>query len=393
MQGEHRHSWIPRVCTIAAAVLLAACSSGGGATSGSASGSGATAIEVAGAPAANGVFDASLTEDGAGALWMSYSAVNVSPNDPLLPQVGTRLARSADQGRHWTDAGVAPNSPLDVRVPDGQGGNTWATWQYEVSRLLYDPYATDANQRWKLLWHRYLQADLGGSAQRLFQHGWIGLATAPSASGPWSGERKLFAGAAYDPVNDATLGIPEYNLAALYAGAGQLGACLAFTEPGMLATASGIYISLKCATGAATGKVILLRCGNAFAAGSCVYRGDLLADGEAQAFAPSGESYDGFSASELVAAGGANYLFVTPTQSPGDQYRGCLVFAVQNLEAATLVRDAGNRPLAVKRIGGASSFHGACGYAAGASASGIIYGEYRTGAPSFRLYGSGVTLP
>jgi hypothetical protein len=224
---------------------------------------------------------------------------------------------------------------------------------------------------------------LSGAATRLFQHGWIGYSTAASATGPWSTEQKLFVGSLYDAVNDATLGAPEYSLATLFPG---MSNCAAFSEPGLLATASGVYVSLKCfGTG---GKVVLLRCVGDFTPGNCTYRGDLLADNEAKLFA-----HDGFSATDLVSAGGKNYLFVTPTKSPNDQYRGCLVFEVSSLDNAMLVRDTRSKPVVAKRIGGDSSFHGACGYTPVASASGIVYSRFSTTAPQFRLYASGVNLP
>lgn len=367
-----------------ASLVLTGCNDSPGTT-------GSTHVEVTGAPATNGVFDAALTQDGVGALWMSYSAVNVSVNDPILPRVGTRIASSSNAGSAWVDAGVVPNTPQEIQVPDGSGGTTWAVWQYEVSRLLYDPYASDPNLRWKLLWHRYLQANIGGQAERLFQHGWIGIATAASPSGIWSNERKFLVGTGYDVSNNSVIGAPEYVPASLASG-GQLGGCAVFSEPGAVATANGIYISLKCATGANTGKVVLLRCANNLTAASCVYRGDLLLDGEAQQFASFGQNYDGFSGTELVMIGTTPYLIVTPTSV--DFYHGCLVFQIADLDGATLVRDVSNNPVLQRRLSGtAGSFNGACGYTPAASSSGVIYSQLQSSAPQFRLYQSGVTLP
>lgn len=375
---------LPTIVTaLLANLLLAGCNDGAG-TAGS-------PADIAGAPATNGVFDAALTQDGIGGLWMSYSAVNVSLNDPVLARVGTRIASSSNTGGTWVDAGVAPNTPQEIQVPDGAGGTTWAVWQYEVSRLLYDPYASDANMRWKLFWHRYLQANVNGSAERLFQHGWIGVTTAASPAGPWSNERKLLAGTGYDVSNNSVIGAPEYVPASLASG-GQLGGCVVFSEPGALATASGIYISLKCATVGNTGKVALLRCANNLTAASCVYRGDLLLDSEAQQFAPSSQNYDGFSATELVMIGTTPYLIVTPTLV--DFYHGCLVFQIADLDSATLVRNGSNNPVLQRTITGTSgSFNGACGYTPAASSSGVIYSELQGSVPQFRLYRSGVTLP
>lgn len=375
---------LPTIATaLLANLLLAGCSDGAG-TVGS-------PADISGAPATNGVFDAALTQDGIGGLWMSYSAVNASLNDTVLPRVGTRLASSSNAGSSWVDAGVAPNTPQEIQVSDGAGGTTWAVWQYEVSRLLYDPHASDSNLRWKLFWHRYLQANINGRAERLFQHGWFGVTTSAAPTGTWSSERKLFVGTGYDVSNNSVIGAPEYVPASLASG-GQLGGCVVFSEPGALATASGIYISLKCATVGNTGKVVLLRCANNLTAASCVYRGDLLLDSEAQRFAPSGQNYDGFSATELVMIGTTPYLIVTPTLA--DFYHGCLVFQIADLNNATLVRDVSNNPVLQTTITGTSgSFNGACGYTPAASSSGVIYSEVQGSAPQFRLYQSGITLP
>lgn len=346
----------------------------------------ATPVFVSGAPATNGVFDAALTQDASAGLWMSYSVVNVLSSDPTLLRINTRIASSSDAGSGWTDAGVTLNTASNVQVPDNEGITTDAVWQYEVSRILYDPNATPS-PNWKIFWHRYPQANRT-AAERLFQHGWIGVTTAPAVTGPWSTERKLLVGSLYDPATAATLGAPEYTSASL-----AISDCPIFTEPGALSIANNLYISLKC-TGGSVGKVVLLRCNNDLT--GCTYRGNLLVDSEAAQFTPSGQdAYDGFSATELVTVNGVHYLIVTPTRD--DAYRGCLVFEIVDVTA---------NPVVLARVGGApelitsvaqtlETFNGACGYAPAASASGIIFGEVLPLGSSlqFSLYGSGVNLP
>jgi len=268
----------------------------------------------------------------------------------------------------------------------------WATWHFEVSRLVYDPFTVDLNQRWKMFWHRYLEANIGGTGTRLFEHGWIGVSTAASPSGPWSPERKFFVGQGYEISNDSIIGPSEYNLASLFPALEDLGTCIAFTEPGVIANSNGVYISLKCAT-ADAGKVVLIQCDNELAASSCSYLGDFMDDTESAQFANVGQNFSGFSATELVETSGKTYLILTPTESPGELYRGCLVFEVADLTTATLVRSA-NVPTLIKRIeGSAGSFNGACGYVEGTSASGIIYSQYHTSAPQFRIFASKINLP
>lgn len=370
--------------------LLAGCGSGGGSDSLSTDTT-SSRIDISTMGAANGIFDPAPVNDGSGTLWMSFSVVDSSSNDPVLPHISTRIASSTDSGLTWAIDAVLPNSPSDLQVPDGFGGTMWATWHFEVSRLAYDADAVDPNLRWKLFWHRYLEANIGGTGTRLFEHGWIGVSTAASPTGPWSAERKLFVGAGYDTNNNTTIGIPEYDLAALYPAADALGACVAFTEPGVTANSGGIYISLKCATGG-VGKIVLIKCDNELTASSCTYIGDFIGDTEAAQFEQVGQSFSGFSATELVTVSSNTYLILTPTESPGELYRGCLAFEVADLEAATLVRNM-TVPVLTKRIEGtAGSFNGACGYAEGLSASGVIYSEYYDTTPQFRLFASKINF-
>jgi hypothetical protein len=326
-------------------------------------------------------------------MWMSYSAVNNSATGQRLVHV--RIAQGGAPAPGWTDANANVTSSDEyVANPIGP---LYGTWQHEVSRLVYDAYASDQNERWKLVWHRYRweQTTVGSIGSPLFQHGWISFKTAPAASGPWSAERKLFVGSLYDASNDGIIGPPEYNLNTLHS---DLGGCLAFTEPGMLPTPGGTYVSLKCATGAGgAGNVVLLRCDSRFSAGSCTYRGTLLTGPEAanynNAFGVGANSFTGFSATELGGKSATEiFLLVTPTE--GDLYRGCLAFEIGNLDNATLVRDSGN--VAVLRLGvrgTAGSFNGACGYSASNYTLGILYSELFPGSPpQFRIFGSGQSL-
>jgi hypothetical protein len=233
-----------------------------------------------------------------------------------------------------------------------------------------------------MLWHRYLAADINGTAERIFAKGWIGLSTASVPSGPWSAERKLFTGSIYD----TTLGLPEIQLNNLDVA---LSGCVVFTEPSMLAKSDGIYVSLQCA--GSPEKIIGLRCEHNFS--GCTYLGDFLTASEAAQFSQSGQALNGFAATEMVTVNSIDYLIVTPYEPPPDTYRGCLVFRISDITTATLVR-SGGVPALVKRICGTSgSFNGACGYDASATGSGIIYSEYNNTAPNFRLFASHITLP
>lgn len=327
-------------------------------------------MAVSGIDQQDGVFDAAPAEDGTGRIWMSYSNVTASSLGYSLPLINTRVASTDDGGATWTDAGLVNTSEL-VMLPDGHS----AVWEHEVSRLIYDPSDTDPNRHWKILWHRYLNYCLDvnptaacSNSARLFQHGWIGLKTAPAATGPWSPspvETKLFVGSGYDHSNDLSTGSPVYQLDQLATGHN---ACLAFTEPGVLAASDGLYISLKCAT-SGSGKIVQLKCDHDFF--PCSYLGDLISDTEASNYG----AYDGFSASELVQSGGQTYLIATPTAA--DVYQGCLVFTIENLTTTpSLKRTDGVADVKLTVSGSSGSFNGACGYTAGLTQSGILYSEF-----------------
>ncbi|MBP7585274.1 MAG: hypothetical protein KBA61_14635 [Spirochaetes bacterium] len=162
-----------------------------------------------------GIFDPSLARDPASSrIWMSYSEVDNSAwstNPSYNHLIHTRIAYSDDAGNDWTDAGILVNTSEDVTITvdevDHQG-----TWVHEVSALVFDP-DDDPGKRWKIFWHHYLWLD----GAQLFQHGWIGMKSAPSPAGPWSAERKIFVGSMYDAASDAILGTPEVRLDQLHA--------------------------------------------------------------------------------------------------------------------------------------------------------------------------------
>lgn len=353
----------------------------------------ATELRVTDSPATNGIFDAAPMSDAAGGLWMSYSAVSASPHSASLTEVRTRIAQSLDNGITWRDVGVDPNgiADPDLQVPAGDAGIRWAAWHFEVPSLLYDADDPDANRRWKLLWHRLLGVNIGNLTINSIENGWIGLTTAPSPSGPWSAERKLFTGSSYDPAAvDAFIGAPEFSLSRLAAGTSQLQGCVAFTEPSMAAQSDGIYVALQCA--GSPEKIVSLRCDRAFS--TCSYVGDWLLATEAAQFSRTGEALNGFAAPELVSVNGVDYMIVTPyEQQPApDTYRGCLVFGIDDWPTAALGRDSG-QPAVVNRVyGSAGSFNGACGYDPRATGSGILYDEYSSDSPQFHLFASHVGL-
>lgn len=335
----------------------------------------------------NGIYDPSIAQDDKGKLWMSYSAVVPSKEYGIVfSKVSTRLAYSNDKGLSWHDIGQI-NSSEKVKLPFPHG---WldAAWEHEVAAIEYNPYA-NKEHRWIMLWHRYLRIydKKGPHSQPLFEHGWISLKSASDPEGRWSSERKLFAGMMYDDTNDNTIGKPEMRLDKLFSGNKKMGGCAAFTEPGLLATSSGVYVSVKCATGNSKARVALLKCSHDFK--SCDYKGVLLKDEQAKLY---GKGFSGFSATELFQKNGSTFLMVTPIKQPGETYHGCLVFKVQSLEQAQLVEKNGKPEKVLYVSGSPGSINGACGYHENTK-SGIIFGQYFPEKPNFRLFNSKKIIP
>ncbi|MES9947226.1 MAG: hypothetical protein ABW080_19935 [Candidatus Thiodiazotropha sp.] len=381
-----------RCIIISLLILLPVYGCGGGGNSNDDTSPTAVELQMIATPGDDGVFDPAPAWDGASTLWMSHSSVNWSNDDPLLSQVHTRIAMSQDGGANWVDVGVDPNR--SHLLPDFQatvGTDTfWATWRFEVSRLFHDPYDSDANRRWKMLWHRVVA--IGNPAPTpLFQNSWIGYSSAASPDGTWSDERKLFTGSLYNSADmDPIIGPPEFPLDTAFSS--DLSGCTVYTEPGVLARDEGIYISLQC-TGER--KIVLLRCDRGFA--TCAYLGDLLTADDAAAFSLSDHPIDFYAAPELVDTSTATYLIVTGVEEgvgADIRYNGCLVFRISDLANAVVERSAG-LPVLVTRVNGSSgSFNGACGYDLNDSVDGIIYSEFTPDStPRFHLFSSQVALP
>lgn len=335
-------------------------------------------ITIAGT-AAGGIFDPGPAIGGDSSLWMNYSEVDAHPDDARLPVVNSRLAKSLDGGLSWDDIGaVNLREPITLPAPNDA---IPAAWIHEVARLAYDEYAP-AGTEWKLIWHRYLTI-YNGAKLRLFEHGWMGLRSAPSPEGPWSDERKLFTGLGYDTANDVTIGAPEFPLHNVFPAASDLGEIVLYTEPALLVRPEGIYVAMLGAT-MDSGKIVLLRCSHDFS--SVEYLGAFLDGSEAAQF---GAEFDGFSAPEFAETDSATYLMVTLTEPPGGLYRGCLVFEIESLADATVVRQGGDPVVIESVFGDAGSFNGACGYLP----TGILYSQYFPGEdPEFRIFDSGKTL-
>ena len=347
---------------------------------------------------AHGIFDPSIARDpGNGKLWMSYSAVDPSAKWPAnVNVVATHLAYSGDNGNTWnaSSSGELINDVSDVTLP-AVAPNDAGTWISEVSQLVYDPGATAA-ERWKILWHHYLLVN----NVRHFEHGWIAMKTASTPEGLAAAtEIKLFAGYLYDPAND-TLGgttvspvggAPQIQLDTALNPA--LNNCV-FSEPGMYATNSALYMSLLCVRLSDSNHLIaLFKCTGACTTGSAwTYLGTALQNSDAAAL-----GFDtGFSASGMFESGGNVYLVATPVQTAGapwsDYYSGCRIFKFADIDTA-LLQMTGSQPALIGSVNGTpGSFNGACAYHASSNMSGMLYSEFNTSALTFQIFKSHINF-
>jgi hypothetical protein len=352
----------------------------------------------------NGIFDPSLADTGPTArAWMSYSAVDPSPRWPNenTRTETTRLAYSDDHGATWKDLGYRVNDIKEVQLRSKR-----ATWVNEVSSLVYDPGASTA-ERWQLYWHHYMS--IGDKGQ--FANGWIGYKAAATPEGlATAKEIKLFGGRVYDKDNNdpahqtrsPVAGPPILQLDRLH---DDLSYCLALSEPGAMATSTGIYLSMGCIQPkihsvagmlgigmfGVTGKTILLKCDAPCHPANPTawkYISTLLEDEDARSF-----GYKGFAAPDLFTQESRAYLLISPTSDTPVQgsYNGCFVLRFTDLTQGKLARAADGRLEVVKEFRGRpGTFNGDCTYQSSVSASGFMYGEITfTGKPFFQIFQTG----
>lgn len=361
-----------------------------------------------------GVFDPSVEYDpNSGRMWMSYSSVDRSAY--YLPtvfwRVSIRLAYSDDNGENWQDAGVivGPNDerrlgPLTESHPtESILINSKGIWQSETSSLIYDPSAP-LNERWKLVWHQYLHAD---GTPFYADYGWIAMKMAATPLGLETATAvKLFAGfglqpdaaimtaPVYSPTGGAPLIRLNSEITQAQAGANltDLSQCI-FSEPGLHATSSSLYLAIYCADAATTPiteYIVYFICASPCSitsASAWEYAGRILT--RADALSATGENH--YQAPEIVEKNGKSYLITTPVDG---NYNGCRVYEFVDVNTTQLRRSVG-RLVEIERIDGDDATHsGACSYYAGLD-GGILISDFDlANAPeTFRIYKSKVTLP
>ncbi len=334
----------------------------------------------------NGVFDPNLAYDPAsGRLWITYSGVTGPAGSGL---VSTHLAYSDDGGDSWCEAGIVnpaavvpvDDQPADKAQPD-------AHWSHEVSALAVDPGAPP-EARWRLIWHRYLHIDDGNAAtdDRHFEHGWIAQRRAATPEELLTAEEtKLFSGLAYhvdssvEAYNDSVAGgKPDKR----FDQDPDLGSCLAFSEPGLLAHAGTLYVAMFCYRGATEQDIVLVRLSHT--TGEWSYAGTLLDVADAQAINPALENFNG---ADLFATGDEHRLVITP--AAGGAYLGCLTYEL-DLAQGTLPTKVALH--GIEKTPDPAVFQtGACAYHE-QSGTGMIVGDTFLSGVQFRLVATGETL-
>lgn len=164
----------------------------------------------------------------------------------------------------------------------------------------------------------------------------------------------------------------------LYDTAVNVNNCL-LTEPGFYANATAIYLAIQCEkfSGASVvdRNIYLLKCTspcNVTSAAAWSYVGRLF--NRAEALAVQASFNGGYAAPAIAETSTGVYLILTPTIEPDAIYRGCSVFRFTNLNTGVLENVSGV-PTLIKSTGNTAMFNGACGYASGAAASGILRSE------------------
>lgn len=348
---------------------------------------------------------------------MSYSSVDTSMFylSSLYWAVSIRLAFSDDNGGSWQDAGVAvaPREELlvgPITVNPASSPVLAASkgiWQSETSSLIYDLSAPLA-ERWKLIWFQYLNANL---TSYFADYSWIAMKTAATplelATAP---AIKLFGGAGLQadssitgpPVFAPTAGTPAIQLNTAItktlggADLSDLNLCV-FAEPGLLATASAVYLAIFCAdagTMPITEYLVYFRCASPCDMTSATgweYLGRLLTP--ADALAATGN--DHYQAPSLMQKNGKTYLLVTPVDTTtSNRYNGCRVYEFSDVDTNQL-RRSGGELVEVARVDGLMGTHnGACAGFAGLN-GGLLLSQFEVAAPSetFNIYQSQIDLP
>lgn len=352
------------------------------------------AITIAGDPgnAPLGYGDPSLLyADGDMAGLLSYTAVGPSFAE-------TRVALVKYTGVSWQYvSSVNSVTPITVTTTDmGVCGATSCdgNWVHETSSIVLDSTATDPAQYYKVFAHSYFIPKATG--QNHYEIGSIDMWTAfnVDSNTTWK-ETRLLGWKSSSPRSStgvATVVTTDPALSPL------LGSCTALTEPAALVVGSQLYLALACVryVSATSIPVDIVMISSSDHGATWQPVGKLL---DAGALGGSGSQGPEVNGADLFQVGGSYYLFAT-TNGPvsdfatPDGYRGCSLIPFSDIATGTLERCNGAPHVIARFQDPSGHFNGACTYAAGATAAGVMGLTAATSrSPVFQIYATGVTLP
>lgn len=277
-------------------------------------------ISINGDAPRNGIYDPTVEYKNDDEGWLAYSAIEGNAQ-PAGPYIHTRIAQSTDRGATWRFVKTV-NTSYDDTIEIVNQGAQKGVWRYEVAALVYDP--TDSGREWKLFFHRYFWTE---KTDRLPAYGWIGYRTASDPAGTWSDEVALFGAGQFPPAPLKT----QINLNNLHT---DLKNAVAYSEPGVIAINSVIYLSLTSIAKDGHDRIFLLRSDDH--AKTWSYVATLLSKKEAEAF---GFRY--FDGSSLAQEGAGFFLLASPMKED-PQHEGTMIFEFENIQRGMLKRDNGN---------------------------------------------------
>ncbi|MBT4763222.1 MAG: hypothetical protein HOO06_16125 [Bdellovibrionaceae bacterium] len=361
-----------------------------------------------------GIFDPSIARDPfTDTLWMSYSVVDQSHIGEQTVQL--KLASSIDNGVTWIDSGETLSSYADFTSGTidliNDVINEPASWKSETSSLIYDASAP-SNQRWKLIFWRYMVADKDPATPQttlsyFVELGWIAYKTASSPLGlATATEQKLMKGFAYNSAANS-IGTPAFSPVSGDAAidittdftstdpGGHLTQCGGLHEPGALAASDALYLSFTCSdfSDSNSRNIVLFRCTNPCDAtnpSSWTYIGKIFSDAKAQSI---DSSYLTFDAPNLFEYNSEYYVIVTPVMlvgsGPDSDYNGCEVYKFSSISSGTLEEVSGVPSKYISYVQPSNIFNGACTYHQSINDLGLIQSYIElTGTPTdyFRIH-------
>lgn len=295
----------------------------------------------------NGIFDPAIwfpVEYGPRG-WMTYSSCS-GLMGAAAQFISCAVAETGDYGKTWQwralvfasqNATVAGTGDFDP--PPGQT-HIDAFWHYEVSTMIYDPNDADANKRYKMLSFRIFWTE---SQRNRPQFSWLVMKTAPTPRGTWSAEVAYLGTAAAEATTGRSFTHVLDDIDPALEGFNT------FSEPCWLVVEGWLYLGFEPLSSAGSDGIHLIRSNDSGA--SWEYVGHLLPNADAVNM-----GFLSFSGGAMYSAAGRHFLMAVPGLTPTEAdpetlqsevvlHNGCMVFEIEDIAAAKLVRNHHNNGL------------------------------------------------